>query len=245
MKDFMDYLTEVFDFSREDVSKLDQNTNLIHYYKNGEEKVSSHDGRVRIIPFKEFVFHTPLQNMPRDKSNLWVHVMHYPGGYFTTGLQKPHLQVHFDLSHVTDHDYLDEKRETEKSEKQPYTDPGYIYSKAFAKNDNLPIHLAAGGNAFKGVARDAGSGLSFAFRKIAPHIVKAAWHVSELYPKAHVAFSAGSDVPGHNKRKLAMYNTIANSLKDAGLVHDESHYVYNPYSQEGQLPMFHVVKPIH
>jgi len=246
MYKFLDYITEVFDFSRENM-ELSPETNLIHYHKNGIETVFGHDDIMRRIPFKEFVFHTPLRDMPKDKSNLWVHVMHYPGGYATQGLKKPHLQVHFDVSHVTDHDYLDTMREQKNAERKTegYDDPGVIYANTFAKQKGLSFSQAAGGNAYSGLRRDTSPGLSFAFKKIAPHIVRSAWHVSKFYPKMPIAFSAGSDVPGHEKRKMAMYNTIADSLKDAGLVHDDSQYVYNPYSSKGQMPMFHVIQPIH
>jgi hypothetical protein len=244
MQDFSSYLTEVFEFDRRDM-QLPDRTNLIHYQKKGYENYTRPDGKLGKIPFKEMVFHTPLENAPKDKSNLWVHVMHYPLGYPVQGLDKPHLQVHFDVSHVTDHNYLDELRDSKL--RNTTNDPGTLYAKAYAPKDTeLDALDFAGGNAYSGVARSkTASGMSFLFRKIAPMIVRTAWHASKSYPKLPIAFSAGSDVPGHGARKFEMYNKIADSLKDSGMIEDTSQLISNPIAFQGQHPMFHLMKPIH
>ena len=247
MINFSNYLTEVFEFSNDEM-KLPNETNLIHYFKNGFERFTDPEGNPRDLPYKEMVFHSPVQDAPRTKNNLWVHVLHYPMGYPVQGLHRvPHLQIHFDVSHVTDHAYLDELRDSKlRSKRKSDQDPGVLYMKAFAPQGETDVNKYAGGNAFQGVGKaKPDTGMSFLFRKIAPTIVKTAWHASKLYPKLPIAFSAGSDVPGAAERKFAMYSKIIDSLKTSNLIHPETKLIDNPVAFEGQLPIFHVVRPIH
>ena len=244
MENFKEFLNEVFEFDRNSL-ELHPDTNLIDYH-SGEERFYL-GKRLKTIPFKEMIFHTPVPDLPKDKRNLWVHVMRYPSGY--GNINGPHLQVHFDINHVSDHQYLDSKRHLDDVHKSGDSlekpEPGYILSHAFNAKTGLDPLTHGGGNAFSGLNRAKGTGLSTIFRKIAPHIVKIAWHASKLHPTLPVAFSAGSDVPGHAERKFLMYDKITHALRDANLIEPESKYVMNNFKFQGQIPYFKVIKPIH
>lgn len=240
MKNLKQFINEVFEFNRNDMD-LDPKTRLIHYHKGIESYGAG--TQTKQIPYKEMVMHTPLEGVPRDKNNLWVHVIRYPSGYGE--IKGPHLQVHFDVSHVNHFNYLDAKRDLEIKQETNDPDPGEIYARAYALSSGKNIENVAGGNAFSGISRTPGSGMTFLLNKIAPHIVKSAWHISKAYPKLPIAFNAGSDVPGHAQRKFLLYHKITNALEDAKLIHKDDEYIKNKWNYPGILPIFKIIHPIH
>lgn len=245
MKDFKEHLNEVFDITRASVNHLNPDTNLLHYYK-GEDTFTV-NGRERTIPYKESIFHTPLQGLPKDKRNLWVHIIHYPSGYGK--ISGPHLQVHFDLSHVTPDEYHDSRahydNEFEKKKISKPAEPALIYSHAFHKDTGLDPLAYGGGNAFSGLERSPGSNMLSVFRKVAPHIVKVAWHMSKLHPKLPIAFNAGADDSRDAMRKFNLYGKVVDEMKRENLIEPEPKIIRNDFRFEGTVPFFHVVKPIH
>jgi hypothetical protein len=247
MKNFTEHLqlNEVFDISRAVVNHLNPNTNLLDYYR-GEENFTI-NGKQKNIPFKEALFHTPIENTPKNKRNLWVHIVHYPSGY--GNVTGAHLQVHFDMSHITPHDYLDSKKEYDtqydnKKIEKP-AEPALIYSHAFNKDTGLDPFTHGGGNAFSGLERESGSNMLSLFRKVVPHIVKVAWHMSKLHPNLPIAFNAGADDSRDANRKFMLYGKVVDEMRRENLIEPDPKIIKNDFRFEGSLPYFHVVKPIH
>ena len=241
MQAFNQYLTEIFDFTRQSISRLHPSMQHIEHFKGGVEKNKYIDdaGKLKeaVIPFNEHVFHVPIEGAPEDRKNLWVSVLHYPGGYGVSGLRKSHLQVHFDVSHVTPEMYRAERSKVEE--------PAEAYENAFRENGEKTTGSDWTGNQFKDVKREGSSGISTMFRKIVPHIIRATWNISKQHPNDPVAFGSGSADPGSIYRKYYMYGKMVDVLKHQGFVKQDTEHVRNKYAVRGINPYLHVVHPIH
>lgn len=238
MQAFNQYLTEIFDFTRQSISRLHPSMEHIEHFTGGVEKNKYIDnGKVKeaVLPYNEHVFHVPLEGVPEDRKNLWVSVLHYPGGYGISGLHKSHLQVHFDVSHVTPEMYRAERRKVEE--------PAEAYENAF-KGDSI-LNSGWSGNQYKNLSREGSSGISTMFRKIIPHVIRATWNISKQHPNDPVAFGSGSDDSDSVWRKYQMYGKMADLLKNQGFVHQDIEHIRNKYAVRGISPYLHVVRPIH
>lgn len=245
MKDFKRHLNEVFDITRASINNLHPDTSLLHYYK-GEDTFRVR-GEQKTIPYKESIFHTPIAGLPKHKRNLWVHVVNFPSGYGK--VSGPHLQIHFDISHITPDHYIESKQhydsEYQNKKIEKAAEPALIYSHAFNKDTGLDPLTHGGGNAFGGLERDPGSNMLSIFRKVAPHIAKVAWHMSKLHPKLPIAFNAGADDSRDAIRKFNLYGKVVDEMKRENLIEPDHKIIKNDFHFEGTVPYFHVVKPIH
>lgn len=240
-KKFKHFINEVFDIRKDHLDNLHPDLTKIDLDKNGIERHSYTDlnGELRSfrLPYREHLYHAHIPSAPEKRKNLWVSVIHYPRGYIARGLVSPHLQVHYDMSHVTPEMYNEEKK------KDPNQLSMEVYSNAFKLHgDGLDMT-----NQYAGIQRpdSKGSPIHSTFVKIAPHIISAAWDVSKQHKDLPIAFSAGADDPTQRKRKFLLYAHVADELKRKNLT--KNVYMTEPdYNTSPELMNTHIViEPNH